>query len=73
MDWDTIEGYWLAITQLEARELLVALTVSDYPWMKKEDKRKLHRAWHKMAYPKTYSPEVTTGELADKLKAALNG
>lgn len=75
LDWDYQEGLWQAITQIEAQGLLLELTVEDYPWMKKDARRKLHREWHRKAYPRTHenTERLTTTQLAERLKAALNG
>jgi hypothetical protein len=75
MDWEEIESLWLAITQIEAQDLLLQSKVADYPWMKKDARASLHREWHKLAYPKTHQDvkELTTKQFAERLKAALNG
>lgn len=75
MDPDKLEGYWLAITELEAQDLLLQLRVSQYPWLKKEDQVKTHRQFYKLAYPRTLdgTEEVlTTEQLAEKVRVALN-
>jgi hypothetical protein len=65
----------LAITQIEAQELLLDIRVSQYPWLKKDGQRSTHRQFHKLAYPTTHdaSAPVTTEELAERLRAAING
>ena len=73
MDFHTSEIYWLAITQIEAQELLIQLRVVQYPWMSKEGRRQTHRQFHKLAYPKTYSQDrsqtLTTKQLAERLRS----
>lgn len=46
-----IEEYWQAITIIEARSSLVALTESDYPNLKQGNRDKIHRELYKKAYP----------------------
>jgi hypothetical protein len=75
LNWDYQGALWLAIDQIEAQDLLLKLTVADYPNMTKDARKKLHREWHRKAYPKTYEnmEELTTSQLAERLTAALNG
>ena len=75
LDLDTAESYWLAITQIEAQQLLLQLSVSQYPWMKKESQKRLHRQWHRLAYPETHdeTKALTTAELAERIKAGMRG
>ncbi len=75
MDWDTQESLWLAITQIEAQDVLINLTIAQYPWLKKEQQKKIHREMHRKAYPKTHErvENLTTRQLAERLKQALNG
>lgn len=63
----------MAITQIEARHLLLRLRVADYPQLKAKARSATHRAWHKLAYPKTYdeTERVTTAELAERIQAAM--
>lgn len=66
--------YWLAITQIEAQELLLGIRVASFPQTKEEHRNRLHREWTRAAYPNTDSgPELTTEQLASRLKVALNG
>jgi hypothetical protein len=43
--------------------------------LKKDGQRSTHRQFHKLAYPTTHdaSAPVTTEELAERLRAAING
>lgn len=74
MDLDTAEGYWMAITQIEAQEILIQLRVAQYPWLTNEGRRTTHRQFHKMAYPATHSVgKLTTEEAAERLRTVING
>jgi hypothetical protein len=75
MSWDEAESFWQAITQIQAREVLVGMQVADFPWKSKDDRKRLHKHFHKLAYPKIHdsSEVVTTEELAKRLGAAING
>lgn len=46
-----IEAMWLAITQIEAQNLLSELMVADWPNMKKEARKKRHKELAKAAWP----------------------
>jgi ribulose-5-phosphate 4-epimerase/fuculose-1-phosphate aldolase len=69
------DAYWMAVTVIEAQEVLIKLRIADYPNMKKDDRSKTHRHFHKMAYPRTHEnpKKLTTKELGERLKVALNG
>lgn len=58
--------YWLAITQIEAQDILIKLRISDWPNMKSSERRKWHRELYKMAYPATMNEkaELKTADLA---------
>lgn len=60
---------------IEAQNRLLDLCVADYPHIKNDARRSLHKTFHKLAYPKTYDPvdAVKTDELAERLKAVLKG
>lgn len=54
--------------------MLLKMRIADYPNMEREDKRVYHREIYRMAYPREESREVvTTKELAQRLKVAMNG
>jgi hypothetical protein len=60
----------MAITVLEAQEMLLQMQVSDYPHLKKEPRQRLHRQLHRQAYPGIHDPNakpVTTAELNQKI------
>jgi hypothetical protein len=52
---------------LEAQETLRAMSMADWPNMKRSAREELHRKIHKAAYPVTYSKPVTVQELAKML------
>lgn len=64
LDGSEAEEYYLAITQIEAQQTLLALNVQDWPNMKPDKRQKWHRAIHKLAYPATHKKQVTTADLA---------
>lgn len=63
--------YAKAIEILEAQETLQMFTVGDFPHMKNDDRRALHRKVHKTAYPTTYARSITPLQLAELLKAGM--
>ncbi len=75
MDRERIEEYWQGITEIEAQQCLIDLRVADYPWMKSEDKESTHEHFSRQAYPGTYEAgeTLTTAQVAERLRAALNG
>lgn len=74
LDWDTSEGYWQSITQIEAQGLLLQARVAQFPWLKANGQRRTHREWYRLAYPKSQNTEsLTTEELAERLRAVMNG
>lgn len=75
LDHGDAEGLWHAVTQIEAQALLMQLRVADYPTAKRETRNTTHRTFHRLAYPRTQEAldVLTTKQLADKLRAAING
>jgi len=69
------ELYWHAITIIEAQNVLVQFQIADYPHQKKDVRSKLHREFHKMAYPKTHeaTETLTVEQLGQRLRTAING
>lgn len=59
---EEFEAYWLAITQIEAQDLLVKLRVADFPHMKTGDRKKLHKQMLSLAYAKEERATATTME-----------
>jgi len=62
----TAYKYFHAIDKIEAQELLLKLTVSDYPNMKKESREKIHKSFYNKAFP---SKQISINEL----EGLLNG
>ena len=56
--------YFEAITVIEAQNFLADLTKADYPNLKKEDRRKIHREMHNKAYPYEEQKPVSAKEMA---------
>jgi hypothetical protein len=52
IDADRAQEYWLAITAIEAQEALVQMQVADYPHAKPEQRKRVYRKMHKLAYPR---------------------
>lgn len=77
MDAASFHQYWLAITALEARDMLQQMKVSAYPHTKKEDQTNLHKSLISQAYPRHLENKdevfLTPKELAKQLGKALNG
>lgn len=71
MEAEKARMYWEAITVIEAQAMLTAMTISQFPNMKRAAQNELHRKIQKMAYPKTFDKvEVVTPEEA---MARVNG
>lgn len=67
MDADVVEAYWKAIDVIEAQEMLKALQVSDYPYLKKEGRKRLYKSMHNKAYPnENVNAKILTTEQVDK-------
>lgn len=60
---EEFNAYFQAIDILESQEMLRALTVSDFPDMKKINREKLHRQLHKRAYPYQKKVAITVEDL----------
>jgi hypothetical protein len=55
---------WLAITQIEAQEILGKLTIADWPNMKQEKRSEKHAELKKLAYPVSNKKPITVKDLA---------
>lgn len=76
MQADTFHQYWLAITAIEAQDMLKQMQIADYPHLKKEDRKKVYNSIHKQAYPVKPSKEgkmLTSEDIANFLNGAING
>ena len=52
-----------------AKENLMQLTIMDYPKMRKEDRKKLHKKIRRMAYPSTGKNAISASEMKKILQA----
>lgn len=50
--------YYNAITQLEAQEVLLGMSIVDFPNMNKEERKKRHKSLHKKAFPSTHENKM---------------
>lgn len=53
--------------------MLTDMTVVDYPNMKREDRRKLHKGLYKVAYPEQKPKIIKTTDVLNELKGFNNG
>jgi len=67
LDYEVAQGYWLAITAIEAQEILINMRLADWPNMKGPARQKWHRDVHRMAYPSSHSKAITPEELAKRI------
>lgn len=60
---------------IEAQENLVLMGIMDFPHMKAEARRKLHKNFHILGYPRTHdtTQRLNTVELAEKLRGLMRG
>lgn len=64
MDIDQASELVQAMDIIEARESLVALKVADFPNLTKDERKKLHRSFYKMAFPNVEKKAMTTADVA---------
>jgi hypothetical protein len=68
MPVEIADQFWLAITQIEAQEMLIAMKVSDFPHLKKQSRESLGREIHKQAYPASFEkPKALSGKALEAL------
>lgn len=74
MSAERYEHFWQAIDVIEAREMLLAMQVGDFPHLKQAARQKAHKSLWKIAYPKleeiaeeAVSPAKIMEELTRKL------
>lgn len=58
LDLDLFEELYQWIEPLESQENLAALKLTDYPYMKKEARAKLHKDLYRQAFPKILRGEA---------------
>lgn len=74
MDIGTRDEFWEAVTIIEARRTLNSMTVAMSPYMKPEEYEKVHRGYHKQAYPDIYERAVRHLEASDiQKRLAMRG
>ena len=71
MNTDTYSDLWLAITQLEAQELLVNVTAARSPHFSDKDFKEWHRKHYALAYPDIFE-EKKPLSVVDQLRKAMN-
>lgn len=70
-DNELIESLYECIPTIQAQEILIQLRALDFPMMKDEARRKLHKDLNKQAFPRILKAEekaLTTADLANLLK-----
>ena len=74
---DVFHQYWLAITVVEAQDMLKQMQISDYPHLKKEDRKRVYSSIQKQAYPiieeRAEEKLLTSEDIASFLQGAMNG
>lgn len=69
MDSHTASEYLQAMEVLDAQEQLSRMGTADWPNLKKEDRKRIHRKLHKQAYPSTHKDPISPTQLASLLGA----
>jgi hypothetical protein len=62
------ESLWLAITQIEAQEMIKEFQIADYPHLKAKDKSRVYKDIHKLAYPDNVEKVMDAKTVASILK-----
>lgn len=62
------ESLWLAITQIEAQEMIKEFQIADYPNLKVKDKTRIYKDIHKLAYPDNAEKVMDARTVAGILK-----
>lgn len=68
MDSELANTLWLAITQIEAMEALLAMKIADFPHSKDEHREKFHKAMFKAAYPNQKKAKLSLDDLEKRLR-----
>lgn len=56
--------YYESITVIEARDNLVKMSITDYPQMKTDGRKRLHKQMYKLANPKHLREEMSFEDFA---------
>lgn len=62
LDFETFDVLYNSMEQIKARNTLTNLTVQDWSHMKKENRNKMHRKIHDVAYPQHRKKVAITTE-----------
>lgn len=58
MDHVTFETLYLGISRISAKDTLRGFTISSYPNMKDQDRRKLHKEVYRSANPEAFEQKI---------------
>ena len=72
LDCEQVETYWQLITRLEVQDMLMQLTISDWPNMKNEKRSSVHRKLFRDAYPENNKP-ISLDEFIKKSGGSIGG
>lgn len=72
MCFDKFQTYLIAVEILEAQEVLLQLSIADYPQLGDKARTRLHGEFYKKAYPKRRKV-LTTKELAGLMGMKQDG
>lgn len=61
---ERLDSYFQAIDMIENQELLVTLRSNDWPNLKPQQRKKLHRYIYKKAYPNDKGKSLTLEDMA---------
>lgn len=68
LDAEMVNTLHMAITPLEAQEMLMLLKVADFPTMKKEARSTLHKEMFKLAFPHRKRKGITLDDIERVLR-----
>lgn len=65
-----VDAMWLAITQIEAQDMLNKMFLADWPNLKKPDRKKKHKELYALAFPKEMQKKsFVSAEMVQKMLA----
>jgi len=67
LDYGTALEYYEAITVIESRDRMVDMNIVDYPHLKNDARRNMHREFKKLANPKELQREMSFEEFAKRM------
>lgn len=69
-----LEVYWLAITKIEAQEIMVGLNLESYPHMKRKAQSDFANKIDRLANPEKFKPrELDWKDLGSLIEGAARG